>query len=67
MKRVDRFLYMSCHGDIQYACLVVPVQCDATVEASSPIFRDLIFFLECTYEMHCVLFSLVFYPQVVDH
>ena len=67
MKHVHRFLYTSWHGDVQYACLIVLVQCDTTVETPSPIFCDLIFFLECMYEVQCVLFSLVFDPKVVVH
>ena len=67
LKLVERFLYIYWHGDVQYAFLLVPVQCDATVENPSPILCDIIFLLECMYEVNCVLFSLVFYPKVVDH
>ena len=67
LKLVERFLYISWHGDVQYACLAAPVQCDATVETPSPILHDLIFFLDCMYEVQYVLFSLVFDPKVVDH
>ena len=64
---VDSFLYILCHGDIQYACLIVPVQCDATVENPCPILCVFIFFLECMYEVQCVLLSLVFDTKVTDH
>ena len=67
LKLVDRFPYISWHGDVQYACLVVPVQCEATVENPSPILCDLIFFFECMYEVQCLLFSLVFYPKIFNH
>ena len=67
LKLVDHLLSISWHEDVQYACLVFPVQCDATVKTPSPILCDLIFFMECIYEVHCVIFSLVFYPKVVNH
>ena len=66
LKLVERFLYISWHGDVQYACLVDPVQCDATVETTSPILCGLKFFFECMYEVQFVLFSLVFYTKAVD-
>ena len=66
-KLVERLLYISWHGDLQYACLIVPFKCDATIETPTPILCDLIFFLECMYEAKCVLFSLVFDLKVVDH
>ena len=43
LELVERFLYISCHGDVQYASLVVPVQCDSTVENPCPILCDFIF------------------------
>ena len=67
LKLLELLINMSWHGDVQYACLVVPVQCDTTVETPSPILCDIIFFLECMYEVHCILFYLVFYPKVVYH
>ena len=67
LKLVNRFFYISWHVDVHYACLVVPVQCDATVETFSAMLCELYVFLECMYEVHCVLFSLVFYPKVVNH
>ena len=67
MKLLERFLHISWHGDVHYACLILPVQCDTTVETYSPILCDIIFLLECMHELHCVLLYLVFYPKVVDH
>ena len=67
LKLVERFLNIPWHGYVQYVCLVSPFKCDATVETSSPILCDIIFLLECMYEVHCILFSLVFYPKVFDH
>ena len=67
LKLLERFLYIYWHGDVQYACLVVPVQCDATVETPSPILCNIIFFLGCMYDVQFVLFSIVFYPKVIDH
>ena len=40
LKLVEHFLYISWHGDVQYAYLIVLVHCDATVETPSPIFCD---------------------------
>ena len=67
MKLVECLLYISWNGDVQYACIVVPVQCDATVETPSPILCDLVFFLECIDEVQFALFSHIFHPKVVDH
>ena len=60
LKVVDGFLYISWHADVHYAYFVVPVQCDTTVETPGPILCDLIFLLECMYEVQCV-FSILFY------
>ena len=57
MKLVECLLYISWNGDVQYACLVVPVKCDANVETTCTTMDDLIFLLKCMYEVHCVLFS----------
>ena len=62
-----RFLYISWNGDVQYACLVVPVKCDANVETTCTTMDDLIFLLKCMYEVQCVLLSLVFDYKVVEH
>ena len=67
LELVESFLHISWHGDVQYACLLVTVQCDATVETPSPILCDLIIFLECIYEVHCILISLVFDTKFIDH
>ena len=67
LELVESFLHISWHGDVQYACLLVTVQCDATVETPSPILCDIIFLLECMYEVQCIHFSLVFYPKVLDN
>ena len=67
LKIVERFLYISWHGDVQYAFLIVPLQCDANVETPSTILCYLIFFLKCMYDVQCVLFYLVFDPKVVNH
>ena len=67
LELVERFLYISWYGDVQYALLVVPVQCDATVETPIPILCDLIFFLECMYKVKGVLIYLIFDPKVVYH
>ena len=64
LKLVERFLYISWHVYFQYACLVVTVQCDATVETPSPIFCDIISLLECMYEVHYVLFLLYFISNI---
>ena len=64
---VEQLLYISWHGDVQYAFLVVPVQCDATVETPCPILCDFIFILECMYEVQCVVLSMVFDSKVVKH
>ena len=49
LKLVERFHYITLHGDVQCAYLVVPVQCDSTVETPIPILCDLIFLLDCMY------------------
>ena len=67
LELVERFLCISWNGDFQYAYLVVPVQCDSIVYTPCPILCALIFFLECLYEVQCVLLSLVFYSKVVDY
>ena len=67
LELVERFLHISWHGYVQYACLVFPVWCDSTVDTHSPILCDFIFFLECMYEVQCVLLSMLFYPKVVEH
>ena len=36
LELVERFLGISYHGDIQYARLIVPVQCDANVKTPCP-------------------------------
>ena len=46
MELVERFLDISWNGDVQYAGLVVQVQCDVTVNTPCPILCYLIFFLE---------------------
>ena len=43
LKLMERFLYISCNIDVQYACLVFPVQCDAAVDTPGTILCDFIF------------------------
>ena len=64
---MERFLYIYWHGDVQYARLIVPVKCDASVDTPSPILCNFIFFLECMCEVQRVLLSLEFDPKVVNH
>ena len=64
---MERVLYISWHVDVQYAYLVVPVQCDANVETPSPILCDFIYLLESMYEVQCILLSMVFNTKVVNH
>ena len=59
MKLLERFLYISWDGDVHYACLVVPVQCDATVDTPCPILCDFIFsWIAC---MRCSASSFLCY------
>ena len=51
LELVKCFLYINCHVYVQYACLVVPVKFDATVENPCPILCAFIFLLECMYEV----------------
>ena len=46
MELVKCFLDLYWHGDVQYAGLVVPVQCDAIEKTTCPILCYLIFFME---------------------
>ena len=52
MELVEHFIFISWHGDVQYACLVVPAQYDSTLETPSPILCDFIFswsaFMRCS-------------------
>ena len=49
MELVDNLIYLSWHVNFQYSGLVVPVQCDATLETPFPILCYFILFLECIY------------------
>ena len=64
---VEVLLDILYHGDVQYAVLLVPVQCNSAINTPFPILCCIIFVLECIYEMLGVLFYLVFYVKVVDH
>ena len=67
MELVECFLEIYCHGDVQYAVLVVPVQCDATVNTPVTILCYFIFFLKFIYEVLDVLSFLVFDSKVINH
>ena len=49
LKLVERLIYISWYGNVHYADLVVPFQCDAAVKTPCPIQCYLIFFLEFIY------------------
>jgi hypothetical protein len=54
------------HGEINGAIGVVPVKCEAAVEAASPVGGDCVKVLEGFDEMPCVLVTDVFYAKVID-
>jgi hypothetical protein len=59
------------HGEINGAIGVVPVECEAAVEAAaveaaSPVGGDCVKVFECFDEMPCVLVTDVFYAKVID-
>ena len=59
LELVECFLDISWHGDFQYSGLVVPVQCNTTVNTPCPIFCYLIFSLGAF--IRCWLSSLIWY------
>ena len=46
MELVECLIYIYWNGDVQYAGLVFPVQCDDTIETPRPILCYFIFSLE---------------------
>ena len=63
-KRFKRFIYMSWHRDVQYACIVVPFQWDVTVETSIKILCDLIFSWSAFMRLIVSYFLLYFMPKL---
>ena len=60
---VEGFFDIYRHVDVQYACFLVPVQCNDTVESPCPVLCDLIIILCCIYEMLGILFFWYFFPK----
>ena len=67
LERVECFFDVSWHEDIQYACIVIPVQSNATVNTPCLILCYLILFLECICEAMGFLLSLIYDSKVVDN
>ena len=68
---LELFFDVAGHGDVNvsmwHAILVVPFEGDSTVEASVPICRDCVGFIECVDEVVCMFFADVFHAKVVNH
>ena len=63
----ERFLDIYWHRDVQYAGLLVPVECYATLLTPCSILYYFIFLLECIYEVLGVLYYLVSDSKFFDH
>ena len=55
------------HGEINGAIGVVPVECEAAVEAASPVGGDCVKVLKGFDEMPCVLVTDLFDAKVIDN
>jgi hypothetical protein len=63
----EKHLYITRHGNVKGAGIVIPIQLDATVEVACPIFSGFIFLFDAPNEMVHVLFTDILNTKIVHH
>ena len=63
----EKPLYIPRHGNVEGVGIVIPIQLDATVEVTCPIFGEFIFLFDAPNEMVHVLFTDILNTKIVHH
>ena len=66
-KTFERLLDIPRHQEVDLSPLVVPIEFDANVSSSFPIFGEWVVFFDYTGQVFCMLTAFIFDSEIVHH